>query len=128
LGVTLSEFFADNLQLPAKRFYRADELKPIARTGTVRILEVGGRGNARSVQLLVGHYAPDGDTGPEMFVHDGEEAGVIVCGRFEITVGDETVTLAAGDAYRFDSRMPHRFRNISGEPGKIISANAGDSL
>ncbi|WP_235216179.1 cupin domain-containing protein [Ruegeria halocynthiae] len=32
--------------------------------------------------------------------------------------------LKAGDAYLFDSRRPHRFRNTSDQPAEIISTCA----
>jgi mannose-6-phosphate isomerase-like protein (cupin superfamily) len=39
-----------------------------------------------------------------------------------VTVGNQVETLRAGDAYLFDSRIPHRFRNTSEEPCIIVSA------
>jgi DNA-binding transcriptional LysR family regulator len=40
----------------------------------------------------------------------------------KLTVRGETRVLGPGDAYRFDSRLPHRFRNIGTEDCVIISA------
>jgi mannose-6-phosphate isomerase-like protein (cupin superfamily) len=56
-----------------------------------------------------------------MLGHDGEEAGVVIRGRIEITVGEARRVLGPGDAYYYDSRTPHRFRNIGKEPCEIIS-------
>jgi mannose-6-phosphate isomerase-like protein (cupin superfamily) len=37
-------------------------------------------------------------------------------------VGDQRRVLGPGDAYYFDSRLPHRFRNIGEEVCEIVSA------
>ena len=66
---------------------------------------------------------PGSDTGDAMLAHDGEEGGVLVRGRVEVTVGDEVRVLGPGDAYYFESRQPHRFRNIGDEPAVLVSAN-----
>jgi mannose-6-phosphate isomerase-like protein (cupin superfamily) len=72
--------------------------------------------------LLHERYEPGGDTGAAALAHPGEEAGIIVRGAIEVTVGARTKVLQAGDAYAFDSRLPHRFRNIGSEPCEIVSA------
>ena len=66
--------------------------------------------------------------GEEMLEHDGEEGGVVVAGEIEITVNGEVARLRAGDAYYFDSRLPHRFRNLGGEECVIVSANTPPSF
>ena len=35
------------------------------------------------------HYAPGADTGTDMLRHAGEEGGVVVRGRIELTIGGE---------------------------------------
>ena len=62
------------------------------------------------------------DTGEEMLYHEGEEAGVLVAGRLELTVGDEVYVLECGDSYYFQSNQPHRFRNPYEVPARLISA------
>ena len=57
-----------------------------------------------------------------------EEGGVVVRGRVELTVGGETTILESGDAYYFDSRIPHRFRNIGTEEAEIVSACSPPAL
>ena len=43
-------------------------------------------------------------------------------GEIELTVGEATRLLRAGDAYAFSSRIPHRFRNLGGQACEIVSA------
>jgi mannose-6-phosphate isomerase-like protein (cupin superfamily) len=73
-------------------------------------------------------YAPGADTGSEMLRHAGEEGGVVVSGRVEVTIGGQTRILGPGDAYYFASAVPHRFRNRGRERCEIISASNPPTL
>ena len=64
----------------------------------------------------------DLDTGRVPLVHDGEEGGIVISGRLEVTVDGERRILGPGDAYYFESRRPHRFRCIGNKPCEVISA------
>jgi mannose-6-phosphate isomerase-like protein (cupin superfamily) len=57
-----------------------------------------------------------------MLRHNSEEGGVVIRGRLELTVGAETYLLRPGDAYCFDSRISHRFRNSGNEVCEVVSA------
>ena len=48
---------------------------------------------------------------------------MIVQGQVEITVGDRVKVLGPGEAYYFESRTPHRFRNVGSDDAIIVSAN-----
>ncbi len=85
---------------------------------------VGGRLAKRSMSILHERYAPNADTGEEMLTHAGEEGGVIVKGKIELTVGGDSRILGPGDAYYFKSTLPHRFRNIGREECEIVSASS----
>lgn len=76
----------------------------------------------RHIAFLDETYPPGSDTGAEMYSHEGEEAGLLVEGRLELTVGEEVFVLEAGDSYYFDSTRPHRFRNPFEVPARLISA------
>lgn len=65
---------------------------------------------------------PGSDTGVEMYRHEAEEGGVVINGKVQLTVGGKTYVLGPGDAYDFNSRLPHRFRNIGDEVCEIVSA------
>jgi mannose-6-phosphate isomerase-like protein (cupin superfamily) len=54
--------------------------------------------------------------------HEGEECGIMLSGRLEVTVADKTEVLRAGDAYYFRSDQPHQFRNPGNEPCELITA------
>jgi mannose-6-phosphate isomerase-like protein (cupin superfamily) len=82
----------------------------------------------RAMSILSEVYAPGADTGEDLLTHSGEEGGVIVEGELELTVSGKTWLLGKGDSYYFDSRLPHRFRNIGEKPAKLVSANSPPSI
>jgi mannose-6-phosphate isomerase-like protein (cupin superfamily) len=47
---------------------------------------------------------------------------MVIRGAIEIAVGGQSRVLREGDGYYFDSRLPHRFRNIGEEKSEIVSA------
>ncbi len=121
IPMSLAEFFTMDVALPPQVFYSADELTPIG-TPPVELFLVAARRPQRAMSVLRERYAPGADTGPEMMSHPGEEGGIVVRGRIEVTIGSTTRVLAAGDAYYFSTAVPHRFRNPGDEDCEIISA------
>lgn len=72
--------------------------------------------------LLHETYDIGADTGRVLYGHEGEEGGIVLSGQVEITVGAMRKILGPGDAYYFDSRLPHRFRQIGHEKCILVSA------
>jgi transcriptional regulator with XRE-family HTH domain len=121
LDVSFAEFFASAALGDEKYFYSRDELSEIS-SGPISYLQVGSNLGGSQLQILYERYRPGADTGRSMLSHDAEEGGIILQGRLEVTVGEHVQTLSAGDAYRFNSRLPHRFRNTGNEDCVIVSA------
>lgn len=121
LGVSFAEFFASDTLAAEQFFYSRDELSEIS-SGPISYLQVGSNLSGSQLQILYERYRPGADTGQSMLSHDAEEGGIVLQGRLEITVGEQVRTLSAGDAYRFNSRIPHRFRNTGSEDCVIVSA------
>ena len=117
----LAEFFAIEPERPRKVFYRSDELTEIGKQ-PISYRQVGDNLFGRTLQILKERYEPGSDTGRVPLTHDGEEGGIVVSGRLEVTVDDERRILDPGDAYYFESRRPHRFRCIGAKPCEVISA------
>ena len=121
LDVSFADFFASAVMGDEKYFYTQDELSEIS-SGPISYLQVGSDLGNSQLQILYERYRPGADTGQSMLSHDAEEGGIILKGRLEVTVGEKVQTLSAGDAYRFNSRLPHRFRNTGNEECVIVSA------
>lgn len=125
IPLSIAEFFATIEESDApKIFYSAGEFVEVApQSGFAPVsLRQLGDASSHALQLLDETYPPDADTGPELLSHAGEEAGIVVSGKIEITVGDQVRVLGPGDGYLFDSRQPHRFRNAGKVTCRVISA------
>jgi transcriptional regulator with XRE-family HTH domain len=119
--IPLADFFSTVLVAEQPAFFKKDELTEIA-DGDVRYLQVGRNLQNWAIQMLHEEYAAGADTGKEMLSHAGEESGIIVSGQIEITVGGQVQLLGPGEAYYFNCRLPHRFRNRGKIPCILISA------
>lgn len=130
IPMTMSEFFSEfEADDTPKFFYSADELIELSPqeiglgNGAARVsLRQVGDASRHALQMLHEVYPPKADTGPDLLSHEGEEAGIVVAGLIEITVEDQVRVLNPWDGYLFDSRLPHRFRNIGETDCVIISA------
>ncbi len=131
IPMSFSEFFS--MEYPDQKdvFYRSDQLREINPVNVFRLedkptegvsLRQVGDASKHSLQMLHETYPPGSDTGTEMYTHEAEEAGIVICGEIELTVGEQCKSLGPGDAYIFDSRVPHRFRNVGKETCVIVSA------
>ena len=130
LGISMSEFFEPEATAVQQPFFTPEELRDLTSLlypgdgqarQTITMKQVGDA-RAHGLQILHETYAPGADTGAAMIEHDASEGGIVIAGEVEVTVGDAVRVLKAGDAYLFDSRAPHRFRNISDRPAVVVSA------
>jgi mannose-6-phosphate isomerase-like protein (cupin superfamily) len=121
--MSLAEFFTLDLSAGPQVFYARNELTDLG-SGDVSLRLVAAKRPNRALAILHERYAGGADTGADMLSHKGEEGGVVVKGRIELTVGAATRILSAGDAYYFSSAVPHRFRNPGREDCEIISASS----
>lgn len=128
LGTTLSDIFAGPAPPSSKVVYRKEELVEIAGGKGISFREVAAGRPGRALQFLVERYEPGCDTGAESYHHEAEEAGVVLRGTLELTVDGQTYVLKAGDAYYFDSRRPHRFRNLGKVAVEAVSVNTPPSF
>ena len=121
IPIGLSEFFSMEPDRPQKTFYQASELVEIGKGG-ISYRQVGESLFGRALQILKERYEPGTDTGRVLLAHDGEEGGIVLIGRLEVTVEDQRRILGPGDAYYFDSRRPHRFRCVGPVACEVVSA------
>ena len=94
------------------------ELK-LWRTGISKQL-LSPAGTENRLNLFLVHLQPGGNTGDELYTHDGEEAGLVLEGEMTLTVDTETWSLKTGDSFRFASRRPHRFSNPADDAKAVV--------
>lgn len=119
--IGIAEFFASAPAEADKVVWRASEMTEIA-GGAISYRQVGGDLSGRSLQMIHERYRPGAASGRPSISHQGEEAGIVVKGLLELEVDGRHFTLKPGDAYLFDSRRPHGFRNVGDGELVVISA------
>ncbi len=121
IPMSFSDFFSLEDAPRQEVFFAAGELLEIG-DATISYRQVSRDLDGKALQILHERYAPGSDTGRTMLRHESEEGGVVIRGQLEVTVGDQRRLLGPGDAYYFDSRLPHRFRNPGTEECETVSA------
>lgn len=137
LGVEIGWFFQTDGPAPAdERPYivRADRRRRLTYSGVASTDYLGMEDHLLSAnldgELALGitRYAPGASTGDDLYTHKGEEAGMVLEGRIELTLGDDVFLLEAGDSFSFPSTIPHTYRNPGEIPAAVIWANTPITL
>ena len=68
----------------------------------------------RQLEILHSRFPP-GTYSQQSYSHEGEEAGYLLSGCFELWVGERHFQLNEGDSFSFSSQEPHRY----GNPGEV---------
>lgn len=105
----------------------------VVRRGARRRLDLGSYGVTKELltpdlggelQVYLVEIRPGGHSGPEVYTHRGEEAGLVLAGTLELIVEDRTVLLYEGDSFRFESSLPHRYTNPGTTPTTAVWINS----
>lgn len=127
IPMSMVDFFTPMQDTPSANYiFRAGEQPDVGSDGVALHL-VGAGLDSRQISMLREVYLPGADTGADMYRHEGEECGLVIRGRIELTIGDQVHILEAGDGYYFPSTQEHRFRNIGSEAAEVVSANTPPS-
>lgn len=70
--------------------------------------------------LGISRYEPGASTGDDSYEHKGEEAGLVLEGRLELTIEDKKYLLEAGDSFSFKSQLKHRYANPSEHEDTLV--------
>ena len=125
--MTMADFFTRDMEGEQAVVFRKADLPDVG-TGDIQYRLVAASRQDRKMSILWETYEPQADTGEDLLSHSGEEGGVVVEGELEVTVAGKTWVLGPGDAYYFDIRLPHRFRNVGDTPARIVSANTPPTI
>lgn len=131
LNLTLADFFDPERTAPEGPFFDEGDLVDLTSklsvagaqdaTGGFSFRQIGDA-RKHNLQILHEVYQPGADTGETRLEHFSNEGGYVIEGALEVTVGDQVRVLTPGQSYLFDSRIPHRFRNVHPGPTVVISA------
>lgn len=123
LPLSLADFFTVDVEQNRHQVFFEPEEQPDLGCEGIRYFLVGSSLPQRKMTFMHEFYLPGSDTGEEMFSHEGEESGVVIRGTIEVSIDGESRVLRAGEAYYFDCRKPHRFRNIGDEICEMVTAS-----
>jgi transcriptional regulator with XRE-family HTH domain len=112
---------------PERIFFKREDLT-VFPFGKYTMRQIGADLRRHALQMMEDTYEPGADTGEVMLSHAGEEAGIVIHGQLEVTVGSQTQVLGPGEAYFFESRIPHRFRNPGKQKCVVVAATTPPSF
>jgi len=69
------------------------------------------------------HVIPSGGGSPDFISHGGQEFGYVLTGAFTLIVDGHERQLAEGDAFYFDSALPHGYRNDGHVEARVLWVN-----
>ena len=93
--------------------------KPFKRHGMTILPLTRRPGGIQAYKIIIPVNWPAGV--PEQKVHEGYEWFYVISGRLRLLLGEHDLTLKAGEAAEFDTRVPHRFGNSGPEPVELLT-------
>ena len=119
LGISISDLFQPDGP-PRTSVLRREERQTLAFGVLGRKMLLTPR-PLRHLEVFAGELDPGGSTGDEQYAHgDSEELFVVLRGRVQLELGDETHVLEAGDSIRYWSSTPHRASNAGAELAEVM--------
>ena len=112
LKVPIGSFFDDKEFDPDfDPVVKADQRKVLKTQSGVTFYLLTPELKNHAIEFIYNIFEKGGSTG-ELYTHDGEECGLVLEGRLEVTSEDKTYILEAGDSIVLDSTKPHKLTNI----------------
>lgn len=126
LGTNIAWFLTAEHEEPQVVMRKADQ--PIVdfdrfrRSEGTQVVRLAPYFDDQLLQCVMFVIAPGGHS-LDVIVHEGEEFGLVLEGRFELQVEDEIHELGAGDAFQFRSEREHGYRNPGDTVTKVLWIN-----
>src|ERR1700734_4481421 len=98
--MTLAEFFTLDEGSAPQMFFTAEALAEVGNEQVSQRL-VAAQRSGRQLSIVHERYGPGSAMGDELLAHRGEEGGLVVRGRIELTIGGSARGLGPGGAYFF---------------------------
>ncbi len=120
--ISMSEFWQAEPVSSEKVFFNRDELKKISNNRITYWQITSDR--EPTIIFQYERYETGADTGFSQMEEDCEMIGIVLAGTIAVDFADRGQLLREGDAYRFDGRVPHRFRVRGDEPVTMVSCTS----
>ncbi len=119
-GLSIIELLADDLPEDGRLVLRRENRPRLVfgKGGVVKELLVARQSGKRMEPLYVRIKPGEGSDGK--YDHAGEEFGLVLKGRLELTVEQATFRLRKGDSFYFGSTRLHGFRNPSRDRETVV--------
>jgi transcriptional regulator with XRE-family HTH domain len=91
--------------------------------GILRFASLAPDKKDRHMEPFIIDVQPEGqeDPAPPLSAHDGEEFIYVLQGNIQLSYGNDTYSLSAGDSIYYDSVVPHNLHALGQEPAKILA-------
>lgn len=122
LDVQITWFFQGNAIAPEDErdfIVRKDGRRQLRYTGAGVTEELLSPNLNREIEMVLTTLEPGASSG-EPYSRKGEEAGYVLSGVLELTVGVKTQTLNPGDSFAFESAIAHRCHNPGDGPTSVV--------
>lgn len=126
LGTTVGYLFSNDMDT-TDPVVRAAERKVISTESGVTLYLLTPNLRNRQVEFLSVVYEKGASSGL-LHAHSGEEYGIVLRGRLEVNVRDESYILEEGDSIVINSEIPHKISNAYKGTTEVIWANTPPSL
>ena len=126
LDTSIASLFADSSN--SEVILYQDGERPVVvigepkRANAIRLERIIPYVDGQSLEGNIHVVAPGATNGGEI-KHVGEEVGYVLEGQFELTVGNKTYSLKAGDSFFFRSELPHSYRNVGEATARVLWVN-----
>ena len=115
LGTNFAEFFQDEEhQVVFKKEEYIEKFNNLSKTTWLVPTS-----QKNSMEPIVVDLEVDGATEKDL-AHEGEEFGIVLKGKIELTVGKHTYIVNKNESFYFVANKPHFIKNISNTESKIL--------
>lgn len=120
--LSMAEFWqAEPISLE-KVFFRFEELNAIT-NNRVRYWQVASN-KEPTILFQYEKYEIGADTGLSQMQEECEMIGIVIDDVLAVEIGDQNQLLREGDVYKFDGRIPHRFRVRGNKAVTMVSCTS----
>ena len=124
LEVPITAFFRVELPRQAIVFRKADQHSRVE-FPRGRWEGLGGESFLGRVEPFMLNLEPGATSGPHGLIHSGHEFVLLIEGHLEYEVEGQRFIFEPGDSLLFATRLPHRWRNPSKTPTRVLIVLSG---